>query len=162
MADDRETDGLMKSVMDPIPRITAPEPTQGRAPSHAPPDTRYAPGLGAARGLGWFSIGLGLAELAAPDIVADLTGVRNEGLLQLYGLREIACGVGILSSTRPSGWMWARVAGDALDLVTLAGAATRGDGDAGRALGAGLAVAAVTLTDLACAAQLSTAEALEG
>src|SRR5205085_6171972 len=93
-------DDQMTSVMDPVPRITAPEPTCGGAPSHSPPDTRYAPGLGAARGLGWFSIGLGLAELVAPRTMAELTGVRSPGLLQLYGLREIACGVGILSSTR--------------------------------------------------------------
>jgi hypothetical protein len=112
--------------------------------------------------LGWFSIGLGLAELLAPRAVADLTGVRSPGLLRLYGLREIACGVGILSSARPAGWLWARVAGDALDLATLAGAAAHGDGDSGRALAAGIAVASVTLMDVACAAQLSAAAALEG
>ena len=142
--------------------MTAPTPTRGNAPSHSPPDVRYAPGEGMARFLGWFSIGLGLAELVAPRAMTDLTGVRSPALLQLFGLREIACGVGILSSVRPAGWLWARVAGDALDLATLAGAAATEDGDAMRALGAGIAVAGVTLMDLACATQLSAAAALEG
>jgi hypothetical protein len=118
--------------------------------------------LSIARGLGWFSIGLGLAELVAPRTMADLTGVRSPGLLQLYGLREIACGLGILSSQRPTPWLWARVAGDALDLATLAGAALQGGEDTNRALGAGLAVAGVTLLDIANATQMSAAAALEG
>jgi len=143
-------------------RLTEPTPTQGPAPSHSPPDTRYAPGIGLARGLGWFSIGLGLAELLAPRAVGELTGVRCPGLLQLYGLREIACGVGILNSTRPTEWMWARVAGDALDLGTLGAAMVNGNGDSGRACVAAAAVAGVTLLDVICATQLSAAAALEG
>src|SRR5438270_8226586 len=98
----------MASLMDPVPRITHPEPTRGGTPSHSPPDTRFAPGLGMARGLGWFSIGLGLAELLAPRTMSDLTGVRNTRLLQCYGLREIATGLGILDSNQPAGWLWAR------------------------------------------------------
>jgi len=152
----------MTSVRDPVPRITAPEPTPGGAPSHSPPDTPYAPGLGTARGLGWFSIGLGLAEFMAPQWMGKLTGVRSPRLLQLYGVREMACGIGILNSRQPVGWMWARVAGDALDLATLAGAAIQGNGDARRSLGAVLAVAGVTLMDVACAAQMTAAAALEG
>jgi len=92
----------------------------------------------------------------------DLTGVRSPGLLQLYGLREIACGIGILNSSRPASWMWARVAGDALDLTTLAAAMTKDNGDAGRALVASAAVVGVTLLDVACATELSAAAALEG
>src|SRR3954463_14968532 len=111
----------MSALMSPsIPRITAPKPTQGGAPSHSPPDTRYVPGNSLARFLGYFSIGLGLAEVLAPRAMARLTGVRQEGLLQAYGLREIASGVGILSCSRPTEWLWSRVAGDALDLATLA------------------------------------------
>lgn len=41
-------------------------------------------------GLGWFSIGLGLAELLAPRGIAKISGVRgNTGLIRLFGLREI-------------------------------------------------------------------------
>src|SRR5437764_14781018 len=113
----------MTSIIDPTPltRIQTPTPTRGPAPSHSPPDTRYAPGISLARGLGWFSIGLGLAEVLYPRAMGELTGVRHTGLMQAFGLREIACGVGILSSTRPTGCLWARVAGAALDLAALCG-----------------------------------------
>src|SRR5947209_18935484 len=98
---------LMTSLLSPsIPRYTAPKQTHGGAPSHSPPDTRYVPGNALARFLGYFSIGLGLAEVFAPRALARLTGVRQEGVLQAYGVREIACGVGILSCSRPTGWMW--------------------------------------------------------
>lgn len=50
-----------------------------------------------AKGLGWFSIGLGTAELLAPRMVANICGMpgRNTLLIRLFGLREIAAGVGI-------------------------------------------------------------------
>src|SRR5437764_2296926 len=104
----------MTSIIDPTPltRIQTPTPTRGPAPSHSPPDTRYAPGISLARALGWFSIGLGLAEVLAPRDMAGLTGVRHPALLQAFGVREIVSGLGILSSSRPTGWMWGRVAGD--------------------------------------------------
>src|SRR3954464_9149267 len=69
--------------------------------------------------LGVFSIGLGLWELLSPRGVADATGVRYPGILRAYGLREIGAGVGILANHRPAGWLWARVAGDVLDLATI-------------------------------------------
>ena len=58
------------------------------------------------KGLGWFSIGLGLAELIAPNEVARITGTRNHSwLLRFYGLRELAAGVGILTQARPAPWL---------------------------------------------------------
>ena len=78
-----------------------------------------------ARGLGWFSIGLGLAELVAGREMGRMLGMEGRsGLIRLYGLREIAAGVGIFSKDNPAPWMWARVAGDVLDLATLATAYT--------------------------------------
>jgi hypothetical protein len=75
-----------------------------------------------ARGLGWFSIGLGLAEVLAPRTLTRALGLHGqERLLQAYGLREIAMGVAILAAKDPTPWIWGRVAGDALDLATLAG-----------------------------------------
>ena len=100
---------------------------------------------------------MGLAEVLAPRAMARLTGVHNQGLLQLYGLREIACGLDILATYRPVGGLWARVAGDALDLATLAGA-----DDPGAARPAALAVLGVTALDIICALQLSAAAAAEG
>lgn len=76
------------------------------------------------RGLGWFSIGLGLAELLAPRKVAEAIGAeeRHENLLRLLGARELAAGIGILGRPKPTGFMWSRVAGDAMDLGLLAAA----------------------------------------
>jgi hypothetical protein len=75
-----------------------------------------------AMGLGWFSIGLGLAELFLARPMARMLGMRGqEGLLRFYGLREVATGVGIFAcADKPAPWIWGRVAGDALDLATLA------------------------------------------
>ncbi len=144
-------------------RIMAPTPTRGQAPSHSPPDMRYAPGAGLARALGWFSIGLGMAEVFAPRTMANLTGVRSTGTLQGYGLREIVCGLGILSNSRPTGWLLGRVAGDALDIATLLRAASEGDDTRRqRALAACAAVAGVTALDVLCSLQMTTAAALEG
>jgi hypothetical protein len=60
-----------------------------------------------ARTLGWFSLGLGLADVMAPRALAKLIGVSGEHnmLLRLFGLREMASGVGILTQHRPTPWM---------------------------------------------------------
>ena len=74
-----------------------------------------------ANGLGWFSIGLGLAEIATPNLVANLIGVtdgsKTQKVLRFYGARELAAGFGILSQSNPSGWVWVRVAGDVVDMI---------------------------------------------
>jgi hypothetical protein len=44
----------------------------------------------------------------------------QDSLIRAYGVREIVKGVGILTSPNPAPWLWGRVAGDALDLGTLA------------------------------------------
>ena len=81
-----------------------------------------------ARALGWFSIGLGLAELAMPRRLARIAGAPNlPTMTRIFGLREIGTGIGILTSKDPSPWLWGRVAGDALDVATVgAGLVTRG------------------------------------
>jgi len=121
------------------------------------------PGEGLARALGWFSLGLGLAEALAPETMSRLTGMRRPSLVRAYGLREILCGVGILMSDQPAGWVWARVAGDALDLATLGESAVEVDGDGrGRSLASAAAVAGVTVLDMLAGLQLSAASSLEG
>jgi len=80
-------------------------------------------GDGLARSLGWFSIGLGLAEVLAPKQIAKLTGTRNHtGWIRAYGIREIVSGVGILTNPNPAPWLWSRVGGDILDLASLGAA----------------------------------------
>ena len=77
----------------------------------------------AAQSLGWFSIGLGIAEILAPRMVARALGVQGGAdVVRAYGLREIATGIGILTAKDPTPWVWGRVAGDALDLASLGGA----------------------------------------
>ncbi len=109
-----------------------------------------------ARGLGWFSIGLGLAEILAPRSLTRALGLQgHERLVQAYGLREIATGIGILASRDPTPWIWGRVAGDALDLATLATGIeqeNRKQENVGIALAA---VAGVTALDIYCAKALT-------
>ena len=110
-----------------------------------------------ARTLGWFSIGLGLAEAIAPRALARLIGISGEHrmLLRLFGLREMANGVGILTQHRPTPWMWGRVGGDALDLACLGAALTSDEARPGRIAAAMAAVAGVTALDVLCSQQLS-------
>jgi uncharacterized membrane protein len=111
-----------------------------------------------ARGLGWFSIGLGLAELLAPRGVAKVAGLRgdNTGLIRLFGLREIASGIAIFSQgKRPAGALWSRVVGDALDLACLGAAFASPDSNKGRLAFATANVLAVSALDVLCAGQLS-------
>ena len=111
-----------------------------------------------AKGLGWFSVGLGLAELLAPKAIARISGVSNThtGLIRLYGLRELASGVAIFSQEKPTEAVWSRVAGDALDLASLGVAFASPDAKRGRVAFATANVLAVTALDLICANQLTT------
>ncbi len=110
-----------------------------------------------AHALGWFSIGLGLTEVVAGRALGRSLGMEGQtGLLRAFGLREIAAGVGILSQPRPAGWMWARVAGDALDLAALGSACTE-DNPERENLGVAIgAVAGITAVDIWCAWRLTT------
>ena len=93
----------------------------------------------------------------APRALARLIGVSGEHrmLLRLFGLREMASGVGILTQHRPAPWMWGRVGGDALDLACLGAALTSDDARPGRIAAAMAAVAGVTALDVLCSQQLS-------
>ena len=111
-----------------------------------------------ARGLGWFSIGLGLAEVLAPRAIANISGVSNRstGLIRLYGLREIASGITIFAQKNPAAGVWSRVAGDMLDLASLGAAVTSPGANKGRVAFATANVLAVTALDVMCAKQLSS------
>jgi len=111
-----------------------------------------------ARGLGWFSIGLGLAEILAPRGVAKVAGARrgNTTLVRLLGLREVAHGVAILTQgQRPAAAVWSRVAGDALDLACLAGVFATPGTNKGLTAFATANVLGVTALDVLCAQLLS-------
>ena len=128
-----------------------------RQRSTAPPKSSAN---GIARGLGWFSLGLGVAELVAPRAIGRVAGARKkESLIRSYGIREIIAGVGVLATTHSSGWLWARVAGDAVDLASLGAArAASTDGKKKNALAIG-SVVGVTALDLWCATKAGAGRA---
>ncbi|HEX8138046.1 MAG TPA: SRPBCC family protein [Pyrinomonadaceae bacterium] len=112
-----------------------------------------------ARGLGWFSIGLGLAEVLAPSAINKISGGRgrNTGFIRLFGLREIASGIAIFAQgKRPAAAVWSRVAGDALDLAALGLAFASPDTNKGRVAFATANVMTVAALDVICARQLSS------
>jgi hypothetical protein len=98
-----------------------------------------------------------------PRAIERASGIRSPYLLRAYGLREIGAGIGVLSSKQPAGWLWARVAGDALDLATLiVPLSSRSLRRRKQAMIATLAVTGVTLLDVLCATQLTAAATSEG
>jgi hypothetical protein len=110
-----------------------------------------------ALGLAWFSIGLGLAELAATRTLTRWLGVEgHEKLVRAYGAREIAAGASILSQDKIAPFVWSRVAGDAVDLASLAAALRDEDSNRGALALAIGAVVGVTLLDIVTAKRLSS------
>jgi hypothetical protein len=73
-----------------------------------------------ARGLGWLGIGLGVAQLLAPQRFTQSLGMHGmEPLVRICGAREIASGMLTLSTEKKLG-LWTRVGGDVFDVATLA------------------------------------------
>ena len=73
-------------------------------------------------GLGFFSIGLGLLEVAAPGRIARWLGVEGktaERVTKLFGGREILAGAMLLRGPAVSTNVWNRVFGDTMDLAAL-------------------------------------------
>ena len=117
---------------------------------------RHRPAGKAARGLGWFGIGLGLVEVLAPRLVARAVGLRGlEAVVRLHGVREIASGLGLLRAPDPTPWMWARVGGDVLDAASLSYGLHPGNRTLVRTAGAMAAVAGVAAMDVGCARALA-------
>ena len=115
-----------------------------------------------ARALGWASLALGAAEVVMPGRIGRLLGVRGRsGWIRGFGVREIVAGLGLLGGARATPWLWARVAGDALDLGALA--AARRTSARTSAVDTALAgVAAVTAVDVATATRGSGTAARAG
>lgn len=113
--------------------------------------------MGAARALGWTSLALGLTEILAPRQLGEGLGVgRHRGTFSALGAREMLAGLWILGSDHPAAGLWARVAGDAMDLAFLGVAAS--NSSKRKALGAAVAtVAAITALDLLTARQFQHA-----
>jgi len=109
-----------------------------------------------ARGLGYFSLGLGAAEVLLPGPLGRAIGAgEGRGLLPILGVREIATGVGILSGKRPAGWLWGRVAGDVMDILYLCSAMKSEDANPARLAAALASVMGVTAMDIMASLELS-------
>jgi len=108
-----------------------------------------------AKGLGWFSIGLGVTELIAPGAIGRVTGTRKKTVIRAYGVREIAAGIGILAARDRGRWLWSRVAGDVMDLAAIGRAAQSSNRHRGSNAFGAAAVAGVTALDVWCARKLT-------
>ena len=112
-----------------------------------------------ARGLGWFSVCLGLAELISGKELDRYLGTgRREGVLRLFGLRELGAGAVILAQREPNAAsVWSRVGGDVMDLIFLGTALEeqRNETRLERLTISTATVAAITALDIYCAWKLS-------
>lgn len=148
----------------PIRRGGKRKPGEWSAP--APLDSRSQIDQGLATFLGLFSVGLGLTEMIMPRSFARFIGIRGDdadcAIVRMFGLRELASGVGILSRPRPAGWLWSRVAGDAMDLAFLGGALASGAPVPERVAAATTAVLGVTALDAYASLRLSQQSGMSG
>ena len=108
-------------------------------------------------GLGVFSVGLGLVELAAPGRLAGWLGVESKSakrLIGFFGARELLAGAMLLRGPAVSTNAWNRVIGDAMDLGALGLALSRSSRK-GAVAGALGFVAGATLIDAIAARGLA-------
>lgn len=131
-----------------------PELSQGR---HYRPARMRDSGELVNDGLAWFSLALGVTQLLAPDTLMRLLGVRpsrqSRSAMQAIGMREVASGLGLMSSSKRTPWLWSRVAGDVMDLSLLGAGVGRRADDRVRATRAMFAVGGVAALDLYAAAR---------
>ena len=112
-----------------------------------------------ARALGYFSLALGAAELAAPAAMARLMGAshdtRTTSVVRAMGARELGHGIAILTRPGFAGPLWSRVAGDVADIGFLSSAYGADYANKRRVLAVGAAVLGVTVLDVLCARRLN-------
>jgi uncharacterized membrane protein len=143
-----EPDSARRALLEP----RMPQTARGRRPRASAAHTQRQPDNvdRLARGLGWFSVALGAAELLAPRTLDRAVGAGvHPTATRLAGVREMGVGAALLTQPDPEPWLWSRVAGDVLDLLMLAAASPgAARGERGRLAGATLAVLGVTALDV--------------
>lgn len=126
--------------------------------SHRIPEEANGQAKTISKGLGLYSLGMGLAELAAPSMLAKAIGIapdfRTRLTMRLFGARELAHGIGILAKPTQPIPMWSRVVGDVIDLAFLAWAFRSKRTNTERLVGAMVAVLGVTVLDAVTSAKL--------
>jgi uncharacterized membrane protein len=114
------------------------------------------------RALGYFSLGLGAAQILMPGAVSRLVGLKGGStsttVVRAIGVRELAAGVGILTQSRPAFWLWARVAGDIMDIALTSAALADPRNARGRLAATLSSLAGVTAVDATSAQELSGAD----
>jgi len=109
------------------------------------------------RGLGLFSLGLGILAVASPRKFSARIGLdQSPEMVAAFGARELAAGAALLSPVKPSPFLWTRVVGDAFDLFGLAKAFREPDakrGLLGLAAGTVIAITAIDFLTAATATQ---------
>jgi hypothetical protein len=108
-------------------------------------------------GLGFFSIGLGLLEVAARGRLARALGIDGKPaktVIGLFGARELLAGAMLLRGPAVSTNAWNRVVGDAMDMGALGLAFSR-SGKRGAVAGALAFVAGATVVDAIAARGLA-------
>lgn len=114
-----------------------------------------------AKSLAWFGIGLGTLELVGAKRISSFLGVEGAGteaIIRAFGAREIAAGIVTLSTEKKLG-LWARVAGDGLDIAALMNALQASRGQRGNVKLALVTVLAATALDLYAAGRVSARSA---
>ncbi len=109
------------------------------------------------RMLTFASVGLGALGLLAPRRVQKMIGVRcgnYSNLIRFWGARELMSALMIFMQARPSGGVWSRVAGDAMDLGLLGAAFNTRRSNKQRLAGATAFVLGTTAIDALTASQL--------
>ena len=82
---------------------------------------------GLARALGWVSVGVGLAAVAAPRPLMKAIGLGDRpNLGRFLGVRDLVLGTGLLRSQNTATWCRARGVADALDVALIVGGASVG------------------------------------
>ncbi|HYZ29156.1 MAG TPA: hypothetical protein VE570_08895 [Thermoleophilaceae bacterium] len=104
-----------------------------------------------AKFLGLFSFGLGVTQLAAPERVNQLIGVRDRpksrAIQRAVGVQELTEAQGIFALSPPTPVLWSRVAGDIVHLAMLGQALGNRRNNRPKLLGAISAVVGITALD---------------
>jgi hypothetical protein len=110
-----------------------------------------------ARWLGIFSFALGFAELITPGRITRAIGLDGkESLVRAFGAREISAGIPTVSIDKHVGLMM-RIAGDGLDIATVAPALRSSNPQRGNAAMVFGALFVITALDVIAAAMTGTA-----
>ena len=106
--------------------------------------------------LGLFSTGLGISQIAVPERVNHLIGVRDtpttRAIQRAVGVQELSAAGGIYSMSPPTPFLFARLAGDGLHLALLARAMKDRRSDRDRLRATIASVAGITLLDAVASA----------